>query len=191
MVTRMVRTFWPLGAPRLVSLTPEALAVAVAFHDEIEPTLRAEMVPGNSAGWAKKMVGAMLRIAGTLAVAADPEATEISAGQVAAAVRLIRFYETHTATVNRTLMDTALSDQLAYATRVLRSLAKLHDGGATRVSVRQVSRGVNKGRNDLSTQALQSLAELGWVIHDDRGGGDNTASWVMHPGLSQWVEKYR
>ena len=88
-VEHMVREFWPLTEPRHVGLTRDAEDVAVAFHDEIEPTLRrGAQAPGRSAGWAKKMVGAMLRIAGTLAVAQDPTTTEISADQVLSLIHI-------------------------------------------------------------------------------------------------------
>nr|DAI76260.1 MAG TPA: Protein of unknown function (DUF3987) [Caudoviricetes sp.] len=188
-VEHMVREFWPLTEPRHVGLTRDAEDVAVAFHDEIEPTLRrGAQAPGRSAGWAKKMVGAMLRIAGTLAVAQDPTTTEISADQVRAAVELMRFYEAHTSTVNRTLLDRELSDQLGYATRVLDALARFHEDGRTAVAAREVTRRLNNGRAPDTTRALHALAECRWVIHDD---ARPATPWVLHPGLSQWVEKYR
>lgn len=187
-VEHMVREFWPLTEPRLLTLSRDAEDLAVEFHDEVEPSLRpGAQAPGRSAGWAKKMVGAMLRIAGTLAVAEEPTATTITSSQIRAATDLMRFYEAHTSTVNRTLLDAELSSQLGYATKVLDALARLHEAGRTQVSTREVSRKVHDGRSPETTQALHSLAELGWVIHDDR----TATPWVLHPGLSQWVEKCR
>ncbi|QHN17861.1 DUF3987 domain-containing protein [Gordonia amarae] len=194
-IAHMVRAFWTLEEPRVVGLSREAEEIAVAFHDEIEPTLRrGAEVPGRSPGWAKKLVGAMLRTAGTLAVADDPMATEVSAGQVQAAIDLMRFYEAHTSTVNRTLLNPSLSEQLGWATKVLGALARLHEKGHRHVTTREVVRGTYEGTNEPVTKALGSLAELGWVIresHRDVGTAVGNQAWALHPGLSQWAEKYR
>lgn len=188
-VERMVREFWGLGEAREIVLAPDAEEVAVAFHDEIEPQLRGGQIPpGRSPGWAKKMVGAMLRIAGILAVTEDPGVGQISVRHVRAAIDLMRYFEAHTETVNRTLLDTEVSEQLGYATRVLDALARLHAEGHRRVSTRDVGRRVHGGRAQETDRALRNLAELEWVLHDDRL---KPTPWVLRPGLAQWVEKFR
>ena len=90
--------------------------------------------------------------------------------------------------MNRTLLDRELSDQLGYATRVLDALARFHEDGRTAVAAREVTRRLNNGRAPDTTRALHALAECRWVIHDD---ARPATPWVLHPGLSQWVEKYR
>jgi hypothetical protein len=188
-VARIVREFWPLTEPRFLALTPAAGDLYETVHDEIEPLLRGDRVPGHSAGWAKKMIGALLRVAGIIAVADNPAATEVEVRHLQAGIDLMRFYEAHAATVNRTLMNSDHGARVETAHRVLEALARVHATGRQAVTLREVARSIYKFNNAKAHQYLTALSDLGWALpRDDRVIGG--AVWKLHPDLSRWVEEY-
>lgn len=188
-VARMVREFWPLTEPRFLTLSEEAAVLYEAAFYEVEARLTGDQVPGNSAGWAKKMVGALLRVAGTLAVAEDAGAAEIQVQHVRAGIDLMRFFQVHAETVNRTLMSGDEGKRVERAVRVLEVLARFHAAGRSEVTIRDIVRRRHGATNADIHAHLTALAGLGWVLpKDDNRTG--SAVWVLHPGLSQWAEKF-
>lgn len=84
------------GAAHTLTLTPEALARVESFMAEIEPRLRPGSDLHHIADWASKLVGATVRIAGLLHVAANPAwGNPISLQTVEAAITIADYLVAH------------------------------------------------------------------------------------------------
>src|SRR5687767_100415 len=75
-----------------LTLTHEAKAAWASFHNDVEYQLGEGRALAQIRGFGAKAAEHVLRVAGVLAVVEQPEATEIGAGHLDAAICLIRFY---------------------------------------------------------------------------------------------------
>lgn len=167
--------------PPHLRLTAEAKAAWVQLHDGIE---RAQTEGGQFYGvrpWASKLPEQVLRIAGVLALVADPSAAQISLATIEAAAELGLWHLTEAVRVHaaaetsREIGDAqALLDWCHKTGRQL-----LHSGEALQSGPARV--------RDLEafTRAMERLTEAGWATRIDGGavvGGKHRRKvWAIEP----------
>ncbi len=104
--------------PEVITLSPEASELLAAFAEEIEPKLKTDYA--EIADWAGKLVGNTLRIAGLLCRAGVYRASEflngnepltVSGGTMADAIRLGRYYLSHSMAVHDAIPQSVMYRQ--------------------------------------------------------------------------------
>lgn len=155
----------PGEKPFLLHLSDEAQKSAKLFFDDLEPRLNKELA--NMYGWANKLHGAIMRIAGIIHLASDPEhgaETEISLTEYMKAQTLGYYFLSHAQRIYATEDKDA-----TLAEKTLRKLEELNETyGATaftRKTVREKIRYVFRdagGKNALD-KALDELISRGYL----------------------------
>ena len=175
--------------PALLTLTPEADAVLLAYQKVTESRLGKGGSLAPVVKWASKRDGAVARLAGLLHLAEHPRdawTMPIGAATMAAATRLGDYFTTHALTV----FDAMAADPAQDAAHLL--LAHLRDIGLTGFTKRELFRGLPRGdfpaMADLDP-ALDLLEDHGWVRQRPqplrRGGGrPRSPRYDTHPRLT-------
>ncbi|GIG57756.1 hypothetical protein Lfu02_21280 [Longispora fulva] len=161
----------------IVALTPDAAAIRRDAALINEEQLRPGGTLNELRGWAKKLSGTTMRLAGLLHIAhhpADAWEQPIDADVMAAAVRLAEFFVEHYRTALHTITADPTDGTTAY---VLGVLIDKHMNHFTRRELhRRVSRQLPKVAQVVTT--LDTLTQLGWVRH-----ADNT--YELHPRAAE------
>jgi hypothetical protein len=177
-----------------IRFSPEALAVRDAFHDEVEPRLRAGdgdlAVPGVKE-WARKVVGTMARIAGILHCAqeAAPAAVPIARETAEAAVLICRYLVDHA----RAAFATMGTDPEVARARVV--LDWLRRKACQRFTQRELFESRRKSFEDKATllrQTLELLAAHGYIrpIDPERDGPGRRSEWYeVRPGFADCADR--
>jgi|GEM_PF-1218014 len=171
-----------------IRMSPEALAVRDAFHDEIEPRLTPGAgdlaVPGVKE-WARKLLGAMARLAGILHCCKNAEPTSVPiSGQTATEAVLLSKY----------LLEHARAAFLTMGTDIEIERAKLvldwiRRKGCSQFSQRDLYQAKRKTFEDKATllrQTLELLEAHGYVraLGDERTGpGRRSERYEVRDGL--------
>jgi hypothetical protein len=173
-------------APRVLTLDPQAREILARAFD----VLNAGHTPGGRfdavRGWASKQEGTMGRLAGLLAIMANPDTLTVTAEAAGAAVALWEYFAAHTV---RAFGEASMSDDVRKATRVLEALREI---GTETVVARDVHTKV-RGTTALEKapdviEALHFLGEYGWVryvgkLPAESGKGRPAERWAVHPSL--------
>ena len=153
-----------LNLPALV-LRQEAKAAWVSFHNDVEHQLGEGGALSQVRGFGAKAAEHVLRVAGVLAVVETPEATEISASTLDAAVCLVRFY---LGEAKRLFETTSVDPDLDLAERLLQWLHSLDSEYIDTARIYQ--RGPKPIRDAKTAKRISSiLAEHGWLTRVDGG----------------------
>lgn len=170
---------------RELHLSTGAQATLRAFRIELEPELRASGKLATMRDWGSKAPGLAVRIAAALTLLMDPEAREITPGEMEDGVTLVRGYVEHVHAAFGALAGP--DDEIVRATEVLNWL--VGNGQPTTTvsdlwqSIRKRTWAKDGGRRALGG-ALQTLAELGHVRVDKvtpNGGGRPSDVIHLHP----------
>ena len=172
--------------PAVLTLTPAAAQMVLTAESTIEPRLGPHGDLGHVADWGAKLVGATVRLAALLHLAADPTrgwSTPISDSDVTGAVRLAGYFTDHAVAAFAFMgADQAVAD----AEHVLGHL-RAHNVRA--VSVRNLFDRVRSSRfekvGDLIA-TLDLLETYGWVSRRptpprESGGRPPSPTYDVHP----------
>lgn len=173
-----------------LTLSPEAERVRVAFAAEVEPRLHP--TTGDLAGldgWASKLPGQVVRLAGLLHVAEYGTADEVNAATMAAATDLGRYLTAHAL---RLWGEAGGLADLNGARKVLRWLNRAHNPEGGTFTLRDVHRGAFGHGRDATADELRDylgvLAERGYVrpVPQEPGArpGRPSEVYVLRPGLN-------
>lgn len=189
-VSTLVLTLAEWTDPAVLVLTPEAAEVVLAAEEAIEPRLDADT--GDLASirdWASKQIGATVRIAGLLHLAAhltDGWGKPIAPGTMRDALRITSYYTAHAlAAFDHMGVDPVLSDARA----VYRWIERTRPAKFTR---REVHMGVSRARfpkvGDLDAP-LDLLEQHGYIRRQpepERTGPGRrpSPSYEVHPDLA-------
>lgn len=176
-----------LEEPAEVKLTAAADRLRVQFAAEVEPRL----APGcgdlaELDGWASKLTGNVVRLAGLLHVAAHGPRGEVSAETMTAATELGRYFTAHAL---RVWGDSGQLGDLAGARKVRTWLAR--QGDPAEFTAREVHRGAfQSGRSATAEEVgafLRVLAGRGYVRELEREPGKvgaPSSRWELRPDLA-------
>ena len=148
--------------PAVLTLTPEARFALLAIEREVEPKLVPEGSLGPIAEWASKLVGAMLRIAGLIHLAAggdDAWRHPITAAELDAARQIGEYFTEHAAAAFGVLAEGADTDA-AYIGEYLQR----HQ--VEKFTIRSLTTDLPRGRFDSAdtvTAAVAVLEDQHWV----------------------------
>jgi hypothetical protein len=78
--------------PRAIPLSPDARVAWILFHDETERRIKVDAVWAPIRGLGSKLPEHAARIAGVMALVADPDASEIGLEAMAGGIELARYY---------------------------------------------------------------------------------------------------
>lgn len=168
-----------------LTLSPEAERVRVAFAAEVEPRLHP--TTGDLAGldgWASKLPGQVVRLAGLLHVAEYGTAGEVDAVTMAAAADLGRYLTAHAL---RLWGEAGGLADLNGARKVLRWLNRAHHLEGGTFTLRDVHRGAFGHGRDATADELRDylavLAERGYVrpVPQEPGARSGRPSEVFRP----------
>ncbi|AZQ73554.1 DUF3987 domain-containing protein [Streptomyces luteoverticillatus] len=179
--------------PALLTLTPEADAVMLAYQKVTESRIGKGGPLAAIVKWASKRDGAVARIAGLLHLATHPEngwTRPIEATTLSAATRLGDYFTAHAQHV----FDAMSADPAQEAAhQVLTHLRDSRSATFTKRELfRQLSRGDFPAMADLDP-ALALLEEHGWLRQQPppprtgRGGRPPSPRYETHPRLAQGV----
>ena len=113
--------------PEVITLSPEASKLLTDFAEETEPKLKTDYA--EISDWAGKLVGNTLRIAGLLCRAGvcrapeflnENEALEVSGGTMADAIRLGRYYLSHSMAVHDAIPQSSMYRQAEKILQMIR-----------------------------------------------------------------------
>ncbi|KAF0170062.1 MAG: DnaB domain-containing protein helicase domain-containing protein [Limisphaerales bacterium] len=175
--------------PRILPLTPSAVARMRVYQLELEPALRLEGRLGAIADWGGKLAGAVARIAGLLAVARDGlEVQAIDVDILEAAIELGRYFEAHALIAFETMGADPATEG---AKRVLRWLKRCDKPAVTRREIHQALRSRFDRAAELD-QPLAILEERGFIRSQvepaPRGPGRPSPTFEVHPLLTKYSE---
>ena len=168
--------------PFVLRLDSAATDVLTAWRDELEPRRRPDRDLGAMQGWASKLDGATVRIAGLLHLAAGPDSfgERISRATMERAISVARYLIPHA----QTAFDLMGADgPLEDARRVLRWIVA---GQRTDFTKRECHRAheAHFTRVDDLEPALAILAEHGWIrlAEDPKRPGRPSTRYQVNPG---------
>lgn len=167
--------------PKVLALTPDAKAMLVAFHDEVER----ELAPGGELstirGFASKMAEHAGRLAAVLEVYGDPDAIEVGAETMANGIALAQHYA---AEMKRLADGASIAPDLKLAQQLL---AWWQTGGKPKRHLAEI---YQRGPNSLRAAAtakriIEILVEHGWVTRLPPGtvldGSPRKDAWELAP----------
>jgi replicative DNA helicase len=164
----------------VVTLDDDAHRVRVAAAGDIERQLRPGGGLANMRGWADKLGGTTLRLAGLLHVArhpADPAAAQIDGATMADAVRLAAFFVAHYRAALHIIAGDQAGDTARHILGVL--IAKDMQTFTRRELHRRVHRQLPKAAQ--VTAVLETLSQLGWLRPTEAG-------YELHPHAAHYAE---
>ncbi|WFS13803.1 YfjI family protein [Rhodococcus aetherivorans] len=173
---------------RVLTLSSEAYRIHIAHDQEVER----ELGPGGEfahiSGWAGKLKGAAVRIAGLLHEYENATSTVIDAETMRAGVELARFYAAHALRVFDEVSPSG--DQRSDAQRLLEVVRhRLNpDESFTRRNVMQWSKQSWADSSEAVQELLDLLTDYGWVYrlpdeHREGAGRRPAPRYVAHPSL--------
>ncbi len=187
------------AGPVTLRFTPDAGAVLAAWSTELEPRRRPDADLGHIQGWAAKLDGATVRIAGLLHLAdhvTDGWGRPIEADTMQAAVEIGRYLVAHALAV----FDYMGADpRLEAARRIGRWIVATHQATFTKREAFRALRGQALFATiDRLTAGLAALDDHGWVrpLAPERGPGRPTARYETNPAIfvdawTKWPELTR
>lgn len=142
-----------------LQFTPDARALYVQFANAIEAELGPKASLAMAKAFASKLPENAARIAGTLAMIADPDTRQIDAATLASAIDLAKYYLGEAV---RLMASGMIDPELRLAQTLLEWL---HAQPGKKIGLRDIYRlGPNAIRQaDKARQAMGVLAEHGWV----------------------------
>lgn len=155
----------PGEKPSLLRLSAEAQESAKLFFDDLEPRLNKELA--NMYGWANKLHGAIMRIAGIIHLASDPEhgtETEINLMEYMKAQAIGYYFLSHAQRIY-TIEDA----ETTLAEKCLRKLEQLNKEYGVEIFARDTVRGKtlsvfrNAGGKSALDKALGELIDRGYL----------------------------
>ena len=125
-IVNMLKDEYP-QRPEVITLSPEASKLLTDFAEEIEPKLKTDYA--EISDWAGKLVGNTLRIAGLLCrvgvyrapeFLSENEHLEVSGGTMADAIRLGRYYLSHSIAVHDAIPQSSMYRQAEKILQMIR-----------------------------------------------------------------------
>jgi hypothetical protein len=167
--------------PATLTLTPDARAMLIAFHDAVERSIRPDGELSTVKGFGSKMAEHAGRLGAVLAVYADPEAVEVDADSISNGIALAQHY----AGEMKRLADGA---SIAPDLKLARQLVEWwKSGGKAKCHLAEIyQRGPNPLR-DASTakRIIAILEDHGWLKRISPGtvldGSPRKDSWELAP----------
>ena len=167
--------------PATLTLTPDARAMLIAFHDAVERSVRPDGELSTIKGFGSKMAEHAGRLGAVLAVYADPEAVEVDADSISNGIALAQHY----AGEMKRLADGA---SIAPDLKLARQLVEWwKSGGKAKCHLAEIyQRGPNPLR-DASTakRIIAILEDHGWLKRISPGtvldGSPRKDSWELAP----------
>lgn len=171
--------------PLVLRLEPEAVRALTRWREELEPRRRPEGDLGAMQGWASKLDGATVRIAGLIHLAAhvcDGLGGPIHQATMDAAIRIAKYLIPHAATA---FDQMGTEGPLEDARRVLRWIVAGRRHTFTRRECHRAHESQFVRADDLNP-ALAALVEHGWIrlAEGDRRPGRPSTRYLVHPELS-------
>lgn len=173
--------------PAVLILSPEAHDLLLDTERVIEPQLAEDGTLGPIAEWGSKLAGAMLRTAGLLHLASEPEAfrVPISRATLSAAIRIGTYFTEHAQAAFNLLGATGTSD----AAYLLDHLARKC---VTQFTIRNLHAELPRGRFptvDVVVAAVTLLDEHGYVQDKPQPertgpGRKPSPSYIVRPGIT-------
>ncbi len=165
-------------SPRVLALAPNARALLIRFHDEVE---RAQGKDGDLAdvsGYASKAAEQAARIAGVLTLWRDLEAQQVEALDMASAIELAQYYLSE---VVRLINGVKVSAEIAKAEKLRTWLSDRWEHDDITAS-EVVQYGPTQLRETKAARAaIAILEEHGWLLRLDTGliirGSARKAAW--------------
>lgn len=199
----LVDTLWKASLVRVLAFTGQASEEMYVFQESLQERLRRGGDLHQMASWASKLPGKIARVAGMLALYADPQAREITAEQFQAAVALAPYFIQH-ARLCLDLMGANREGQLTPARDVLEWLRRRKPEQISQpFSVRDAQRGVDGnawGPDGVTSETVRSaidvLIDRGWAMtvpEEPRAEGQRgrkpSPKFLPHPLI--WDKSWR
>lgn len=170
--------------PYVLRLEPDAVDALTAWREELEPRRRPEGDLGAMQGWASKLDGATVRIAGLIHLAAhvsDGFGRPISKATMDAAIRVARYLIPHAATA---FDHMGAEGPLEDARRVLRWIVAGERRTFTRRECHRAYESHFARADDLDP-AFGILVEHGWIrpAKEDRRPGRPSKHYLVNPQM--------
>ncbi|MGW1617758.1 DUF3987 domain-containing protein [Streptomyces sp. NPDC002172] len=167
---RLVHGLWKNTMVRAVAFTDEASEEMYVFQEQMQERLRRGGDLHPMASWASKLPGKLARIAALITLYEDPDATQVQAEQLRAALAMAPYFVMH-ARLCLDLMGANRDAKLMPARDVLEWLRRRkEDKRSEPFTVRDAQRGVDgnswgpEGVTSESVQdAIHVLVDKGWV----------------------------
>ncbi len=192
-MSRMLKVKMNVDRPGVLRVHVEPLAMFREFAQSVEERLKEEGDLEELPGWASKLPGLVLRIAGVLAIAERPEAPEIDNKVMGNAIALGRYFLDHSIAafemMNGLTGDKALD-------KVLRWLRRRENVGEP-FSKRELFQGVKGGRiriaQDLNgpLERLRISGRIAPIPQERSGRGRPTSLWAINPVWSRELTRGR
>lgn len=173
----------------VLRLTPQAQRAVMDFEQEVEPWLDPAGQLAHIADWGNKLVGATLRLAGLLHLAADDANQPVSASTVNSAIHLARYYQAHALAAFEVMQsDPAKTD----AQTLLGVIKRI---GQPQVSTRDLYAKLSRSRFPKAATmnaALSLLEDHGWISvlpdaprQPGKAGRPSSSIYSVHPQAIQ------
>jgi hypothetical protein len=168
---RLVRGLWKNTMVRAVTFTDEASEEMYVFQEQMQERLRRGGDLHPMASWASKLPGKLARVAALITLYEDPDATQVQAEQLRAALAMAPYFITH-ARLCLDLMGANRDAKLMPARDVLEWLRRRkEDKRREPFTVRDAQRGVDGnswGPEGVTSETVQDaihvLVDKGWVV---------------------------
>ncbi|WP_159049224.1 DUF3987 domain-containing protein [Streptomyces canus] len=168
---RLVHGLWKNSMVRAVTFTDEASEVMYVFQEEMQERLRRGGDLHPMASWASKLPGKLARIAALITLYENPDATQVQASELRAALAMAPYFITH-ARLCLDLMGANRDAKLMPARDVLEWLRRRkEDKRREPFTVRDAQRGVDGnswGPEGVTSEtvhdAIHVLVDKGWVV---------------------------
>jgi hypothetical protein len=202
---RLVHGLWKNSMVRAVTFTEEASEEMYVFQEEMQERLRRGGDLHPMASWASKLPGKLARIAALITLYEDPDATQVQAAQLRAALAMAPYFVTH-ARLCLDLMGANRDAKLMPARDVLEWLRRRkEDKRRDPFTVRDAQRGVDGnswGPEGVTSEtvhdAIHVLVDKGWVVPlpaperpEGQRGRAPSPRYTPHPLVwnSSWKKK--
>ena len=168
---RLVHGLWKNSMVRALTFTDEASEDMYVFQEQMQERLRRGGDLHPMASWASKLPGKLARIAALITLYEDPDATQVQAEQLRAALAMAPYFITH-ARLCLDLMGANRDAKLMPARDVLEWLRRRKDEKRQEpFTVRDAQRGVDGnswGPDGVTSETVQDaihvLVDKGWVV---------------------------
>lgn len=169
--------------PRILALAPDARALLIGFHDEIESAQSKGRDLAHVTGYASKAAEQAARIAGVLTLWRDLDALQVAAQDMANAIELAQYYLSEAARLDNAAQVSAETDK---AEKLLYWLVETW--GHNNITARDVVQfGPNAMRESKAARASMAILEQhGWLVSLEtgtiiRGSARNEAWRIVRP----------
>ena len=166
------------GATMTLALSPGADAARLAYAEEVENDLGPGGALSHMDGWASKVVGASVRMAGLIHAATEQDSDAISAESMDAGILLGRYFTSHAMKVFDSLSEGAAAQSLARQVLALIRRKDLDD--FTVRDLMQVAPRSWLPDSDTAQRAVDTLDDLGWLYRMKPGADARLGDRVSH-----------